>query len=376
MLVGTVQQYNISRNALAAGSGRGSVSARKPAASALRLMHPRCLSNIIALSQFILAVFLIVFGAGSCFAIQTEPETGAKSYSAEAGPVKMTVTISKNKAAVADPVELNLSILAPDDVKVFLPQVPSHLGSLDVISHQEWPDLPSTNGRQWRQKLVLESIQTGELKIPAIEVGLSGNGDDDRIRSPEIPLTITSVLEDRADPAAFRDIRTVIDLPVPEKRSYAWIGWTAGFVVGAVALVALAIAVTRRRRWILPGGWAMQELISIRAELDQGKLSNSDGASGLSVTLRTFLEMQFGFSAASSTTDQVLDELRERDELKPELVDDLAGQLHQLDLITYAGLEPDKSELLKAVDAASSWVEQAMAPAASQDSASDSGGGA
>jgi hypothetical protein len=198
----------------------------------------------------------------------------------------------------------------------------------------------------------------------------------DRIRSPEIPLTITSVLEDRADPTAYRDIRSVVDVPEPETRPVAWMGWTAGLGVAAFAFVVLIVAISRRRRWLMPGGWAVQELKGIREGLNSGDLSVSNTALNLAATWRTFFEMQFGFPATSCSTDQLLEELCERKDLKAEWINELATQLNLLDLVTFAGLEPDRNEMLESVDQAFHLLEQIVVSKDVRDLSKQSGGDA
>ena len=82
-------------------------------------------------------------------------------------------------------------------------------------------DIPSAANaglRVWMLRLTLESIKTGELTIPPLEAHYATDAKSttlSTVRSSPIPIRITSVLEDRANPKTFRDIKQTVDVTVP-----------------------------------------------------------------------------------------------------------------------------------------------------------------
>src|SRR4249920_1480718 len=97
------------------------------------------------------------------------------SLSSEAsdGPVKVTARISTASARVAEPIQLVLEVEAPRGARIELPAKADRLGEFEVRRSERTVDIPSANQadkRSWILRLTLESIKTGELTIPPLDV--------------------------------------------------------------------------------------------------------------------------------------------------------------------------------------------------------------
>ena len=127
------------------------------------------------------------------------------------------------------------------------------------------------NERTWTRQMTLESIVTGDLQIPAMEIQVADGTNSRIIKSNAIPVRVISVLEDRADPTQFRDIHSVVDVDVPPQKSDGWFWWAAGGL-GLLTFGSAAIAVVARRKtWLTPSEWALRELESLhQSEAMQG----------------------------------------------------------------------------------------------------------
>jgi BatD DUF11 like domain len=228
------------------------------------------------------------------------------------GPVKLSVSVDKTVAQVSDPIQLVVEVDAPRGTRVQLPQLPAELGEFDVAGTQQVNDLPSAAGadtRHWVLRTTLETIKTGDLAIPALDVHFATDAKAttfDTLHSQPIQVRIESVLEDRADPTKFRDIKDTVDLAVPESHSRAWIGWTLASM-GAIAALALAAAViARRKRGPSAAAWAMAQF----ADLEQ--LPIDDAAEAESVynelvdIIREYFELEFNVPVLSQTTREFL----------------------------------------------------------------------
>jgi hypothetical protein len=228
------------------------------------------------------------------------------------GPVKLTTSIDKGTARVAEPINLLLEVEAPPGTRLEMPAKMNRLGEFDVRRMEQSNDFPSANGadkRTWILRATLESIKTGALEVPALEVHYTTDAKSSTFKTlstAQIPIHITSVLENRADPTRFRDIKQTVDVRVPEKPSRTWILWTGGGIASAVAGLLLIVTVVRRRqRRPSPAAWAIE---TIKA-LEQLNVSQT-GAEALFNevvdVLREFFELEFNVPTLPKTTREFL----------------------------------------------------------------------
>src|SRR3954471_19732709 len=89
------------------------------------------------------------------------------------GPVKVTARINKRTARVAEPIQLVLEVEAPLGTRLEMPGKINRLGEFDVRRMEQTNDIPSATGadkRTWILSATLESIKTGALEIPSLDV--------------------------------------------------------------------------------------------------------------------------------------------------------------------------------------------------------------
>ena len=232
------------------------------------------------------------------------------------GSVKVTTRISAASARVAEPIQLVLEVEAPRGARVELPAKADRLGDFEVRRSDRTIDIPSAtqaDKRSWIVRMTLESLKTGELTIPPLEVHYTTDATEStfktRSTSP-LKVHIASVLENRADPTRFRDIKQTVDVPVPETTSRSWIAWTCGGVVAAVvASLLLLVAVKRGRRGPTPAAWALASI----EELEHVDLSQMTGVEAMFNEVvdivREYFELEFNVPMLSRTAREFLAEV-------------------------------------------------------------------
>lgn len=292
-----------------------------------------------------------------CTALLGLPATGQSMtdhFTAGSTTDQATVTAiaSSAQVQVAEPFTVELRVTAAAGTQISLPAIRQQLGSFDVVDQHDVLDIPSEDSpgeRIWTRRLTLESIVTGDLQIPAMEIQ-AVNGSDSRIvRSDTIPIRVLSVLEDRADPTQFRDIQTVVDVHVPPQTSYNWVWWTAGGL-GILALCGAAIAVVvRRRKWLTPNQWAQRELDSLQDSVAMQDGNSEQVLLELSSILRNYLEFQFEISAPTQTTEELLKLIASRRLLDAETAARYGEVFQMADLTKFAGWQLSPIELSDAV---------------------------
>jgi hypothetical protein len=251
---------------------------------------------------------------------------------------------------------VELTVVAPKGTQVTLPPVGAQLGEFDVVDHWDVADLPTADAdgqRHWKRQLTLECISTGDLTIPAMEVQTRTGRSAETLRTEAIPVHVVSVLEDRADLTKYRDIRSVVDLQVPQpQQSAAWLWWVGGGLGGLAVSAATLMLVARRRQWLTPAAWATQQLDALR---DSDVVRSGDSevvTSELSSILRSYLEMQFEIAAPTQTTQELLETIKQRAWLTSDQVNRFVTLCQSTDLAKFAGLQMAPSELISAIDQA------------------------
>ncbi len=281
--------------------------------------------------------------------------------SSDAELATVSATVSSSAVQVAEPFTLELMVNATSGTRILLPAVGPQLGEFDVVEHQDINDIPSKNSakeRTWTRRITLESIITGDLQIPAMEIQVVNGSDSRIVKSDAIPIRVNSVLEDRADPTQFRDIQSVVDVRVPPQSSYDWVWWTAGGL-GILTLGSAAIAaVVRRRKWLTPQVWAREKLESLRVSQAMQEGDSERVSLDLSSILRSYLDLQFEISAPTQTTDELLQMIRSQRLLDPATAARFGQAFQTADLTKFAGLQLSTDELSDAIDEARELVVQ------------------
>lgn len=262
----------------------------------------------------------------------------------------VTANVSKSEVHVAEPFTLEMKITAPTGSNVRLPAVGEQLGEFDVIDHRDIVDIPSDvspGQRSWSRRMTLESIVTGDLEIPAMEIQITSGTDTQAIQSEVIPVHVISVLEDRADPTRFRDIHSVVDASVPDPTSADWIWWTAGGV-GLLLIGTTAVAVVAKRKpWLAPDVWALRKLAEIRESTAMQAGDSEAVTCEISAVLADFLQLQFEPAVQTKTTDELLHGLEIGAHLTRELAERFRQLCAEFDQVKFAGLRLTNVELDK-----------------------------
>ncbi|MEZ6062844.1 MAG: DUF4381 family protein [Planctomycetaceae bacterium] len=271
--------------------------------------------------------------------------------------------VSSTSVQVAEPFRLELSVTAPVGTTVVLPAVPPQLGGFDVLDQDDLPDIPAGEGegqRLWTRRLTLDSITSGDLMIPPLEVRIFDGQRSQTLMTEAIPVRVVSVLEGRSDPTQFRDIKTVVDVEIPKAPSRAWLWWTLAGIGASAVSVAAIVAVRRRRSWISPTDWALRELHRVRSSDALAEADSETVFRRLSDILRNFLELRFDIAAPVLSNDELLRTLKSGNDIRSEATVRAAAVLQLADQVRFASLQLTGPELLAAVDDAQYVVEHAV----------------
>jgi hypothetical protein len=283
---------------------------------------------------------------------------------AENGTVTLSVSVDKKVAQVADPIQLVVEVEAPQGSRVEMPQLREKLGDFEIRNSEKIRDIPSirdANLRSWVLRTTLDTVKTGDLVIPSLDVHYAVDATITAfktLRSQPIRIHITSVLEDRADPTKFRDIKDTVDLVVPEQTSHGWMLWITAGVGGAAAVALATVLLARRNRGLSPAEWAMFQI----TDLDQLRAEDSAEAESIYNELvdiiREYFELEFGVPTLSRTTGEFLAQAANTVRLGDTPRKRLASLIAIADDIKFARFGVEERQIRRAVDDAKAFVRE------------------
>lgn len=292
-------------------------------------------------------------------AASDEPQSVASD-----GPVRLSVRVDKLVTQVADPVQLVIAVEAPQGTRVELPRLPGKWGDFEVQGTQQVKDIPSADhagSRRWVLRTTLETIKTGNLTVPSLDVhyAMDANATTFKtLHSRPIQVRVASVLENRADPTKFRDIKDTVDFAVPELHSYAWIGWTAAGIGAAGAFALLALVVVKRRRGPSPAAWALAQIADLE-QLSIGQAADAEAIyNELVDVVREFFELEFNVPTLSRTTREFLAQAANDVGMEETPRKRLALLASMADEIKFARLGVGEQQLRQAFDHAKALVHE------------------
>jgi hypothetical protein len=278
-----------------------------------------------------------------------------------ASAADVSATVSKSAVQVAEPFTLELTVQVPAGTRVVFPTMADRLGEFDVIDSQDLFDIPdavASDLRNWTRRLTLESIVTGDLEIPPIEIQVSDQDGSRATVSHPLPVRVISVLEDRSDPTQFRDIQSVVDVEVPEAASPARLWWAIGGVSGIACAFALAMLIRRGKQWLTPKQWALQQLDQLGETVKAEPADTQSVSVELANIIRDYLQLQFGFPEAGRTLQELIDLVESRGAAKQEVIKSLRALSSVADKAKFAALDLSPAGLNSLVAGSRQIVEQ------------------
>lgn len=290
----------------------------------------------------------------------------------ERGPVQFTISVPKDEIIVGDKFPLTVEVIAEPGVTVTMPIVKEALGKFEVSEPRTPPDIPDGARRRWTHTYNLRTLETGEVKIPALTMkfGDARNAKpgepvpiDNELSTEPLFLHVASLMTGEFDPYNFRDIKGAVDVPV--SRAATWWKYAAGTAF-LLALIAAAWLLLKRRGTrpvvapppLPPHVWALRELDRLAAE---NLVSHGEFHAfffRLSLIARQYIERRFGIMAAEQTTDEFLREVRTNPVLNDDQRTLLSRFLRLADMVKFAKLQPQPGESEEVFAAARNFVQQ------------------
>ncbi|MGQ4808995.1 hypothetical protein NKDENANG_02390 [Candidatus Entotheonellaceae bacterium PAL068K] len=283
--------------------------------------------------------------------------------------VHVTLTADRQTMGIADRLRLRLSIEAPVDTRMTLPEVTDRLGPFTVLQHRSTGPAPPPQTQQWQQDYTLEAERTGELTIPGLTVAwqTSETVHDAaplQINTDPMTITVTSVLPDDADVTAPRDITPPVALV--RRGLPPWVRLSIAVLAGLGLLGAGIWWWHRRRsaRTVAPPPPRPAHLLALEAlrRLQRQDLIAQQRIEAFYVRvsdiLRRYVEWRFGLRAPEQTTEEFLIAVLATGGLIATHRDLLDAFLAHCDLVKFARHQPTAEDMQQALERAEAFVKQ------------------
>jgi len=269
---------------------------------------------------------------------------------AQDAPVDVSVTLEPPVIPFHKQARYTISVEAPADLEVRLPEMMERFGGLEVYGVPEFRMQSLGDGRRRiAQTYVLDPILIGDYAIQPAEVSW-GEGNENKASVPSPGLRVRDLTEEeRAAAEHFETIEGPVDPPPGLFRD--WRFWTASGV--AAALIAALVTYVWRRRTrraqaapaLPPWEHAYQQL----RDLDGRQLPRAGKYElfyvGLSSILRRYIEERFHVRAPEQTTPEFLTEASSIGLFSDGQQKVLAGFLRHCDRVKFAQYRPTLEQM-------------------------------
>ena len=291
----------------------------------------------------------------------------ALSRVAEKGPVRMTVRVSPPEPRLSDLVNLEIEVVAPEQIEIKAPTFGNAVGDFLVRDYHEDSAGASSEIKEQARKFryELEPVHSGIHLIRSVLIEFVDHRDSSAekdkvatIASEPIEVKVSTMLDDQIP-----DLEQLEGMlppqPLVESHRY-WSIWGL-FLVIALLLTAFrflrrreSAAATERKR--SPEEIASEALAALLAEDLPGQGLFKDFYVRLTGIVRVYIEGTTGLRAPEQTTEEFLREMRTRATFPPERSNQLQEFLEAADMVKYAGQEPGSDQIELSIRRAQEFI--------------------
>ncbi|MCM8775994.1 MAG: BatD family protein [Candidatus Omnitrophica bacterium] len=266
-------------------------------------------------------------------------------------PVLIEAFVDKSTVTIGEKIKYNIVVDAEKGVEVEFPQFGENLGGFAVkdfnISKSKKSGRNRIRQEQW---YLLDSYTVGSYVIPSQSIRAKlGDGTTKTLTTPEIFVEVRSVLGNDSEKEGLRDIKAPLEIPVNLRRLGIFL-WTVVFILTLLGVLAWMIYLRRlKNKQVTPPlpahELAYRELKRIESLDLIGKGQVKEYYYLVSSCLRNYLENRFSLRAPEQTTEEFLESVAQGEGLEGRQINLLKDYLRHCDLVKYAKLEPNRTEI-------------------------------
>jgi hypothetical protein len=279
------------------------------------------------------------------------------------GAVHLTLTADRPSMGLMDTLQLILTIAAPPEVRITLPDVTKTLGPFEVVQHRTTGPLSLTpQTQQWQREYSLAVTASGSLTVPSLTVQIQVDDTTQPLTTDPLSITVTSLVPADADLSAVKDIAPPV--PLLRRGIPPWV-WIVASGLGGMALLAscwwwyrrlrraAAIPLVQRPAHML----ALAALEHLQHQDLIGQERIEEFYVRVSTILRRYVELRFGLRAPEQTTEEFLISTLATGGLIAAHCDLLEAFLQHCDLVKFARHRPMPGAMKETFESAKTFVE-------------------
>jgi hypothetical protein len=264
---------------------------------------------------------------------------------------------------LTDTFMLTLTVVAPPEVRITLPEVTQTLGPFEVVQHRTTGplSLPSQT-QQWQREYRLAVTASGSLTVPSFTVQVQEGDATQPLTTDPLSITVTALVPADPDMTALKDIAPPV--PLVRRGLPPWVWIVASGLVSAGLLVgvwwwyrqrqrAAAVSLVRRPAHVL----ALAALEHLQRQDLIGQERIEEFYVRVSMILRRYIELRFGMRAPEQTTEEFLVTTFATGGLIAAHRDLLEAFLQHCDLVKFARYRPLPNDMEETFESAKTFVE-------------------
>lgn len=254
----------------------------------------------------------------------------------------------RKRIRLGEEIKLKLESEIPSGKQLRWPEINDTLGGVFEVLGRKKPDttqVDSNGTLHIEQQYLITSFDSGSYNLPAFPFEFIAGGDTDLILANPIEISVLTVPVDTTK--AIKDIRGIADVPFDIGE---YIPWILGGVILLALITGLIYWYLRRKKpaqvaepqkKTIPWKEALLELDRIEKEAVWRAGRVKQYYSAISDTVRKYYEEQLKIPALESTSDEILNMMRNRGIDSSAL--DASKRLFQTsDLVKFAKTIPDE----------------------------------
>ncbi len=312
---------------------------------------------LLLLSGLGYGAFLFAAPAAASQAAPIQPVEQHKSL----GAVHLTLTADRPSMGLTDTLKLTLTIAAPPEVSLTLPDVAKTLGPFEIVQHRTTGPLSLTpQTQQWQREYSLAVTTSGSLMVPSLTVQVQEGDTTQPLTTDPLSITVTALIPADADLSAVKDIAPPV--PLIRRGIPPWVWGLAG--LGLLAggwwwyrrrQRAAAVPLLQRPAHML----ALTALEHLQRQDLIGQERIEEFYVRVSTILRRYVELRFGLRAPEQTTEEFLVSVSAlaTGGLIAAHRDLLEAFLQHCDLVKFARHRPTSSAMEETFESAKTFVE-------------------
>jgi hypothetical protein len=305
--------------------------------------------------------------------MQTDGAAPALRREIERGPVKVVLEVTPAEVRLSDQPELRISAAHDPAVEVTLPVFAGELGGFAVVSSRK-PNPTAQDGRTVTSiEVELEPLASGTLTLPAFTISCVDRraatlvehreGLAFEVTTEPLPIEVKSLIAGDA-PSLDQLKGSLPPLAVEVTRTPPW-NWIIGGACAVIALALLAALLRRRRVEAVAAAppptaqeLARREFVALVESDAYAKGDLATFYSELTLIVRRYIERTKGVAAPEQTTEEFLREMRQHPAFDATARDRLRAFLESADLVKFAGVRPDESDVEESFRRGQEFTEQ------------------